>query len=237
MGGAGAGAVGGGTVNTNGQSFHFTPITHDPDAMILFSKDNLILSHSFERQSINGNNFFTIHDLLQSLFTLTPDAIDGQPPLLDRKIPGDFLVRADVPPEQLRPALEKLLSEQLDLPVTLTFHDIPTTTYALAGTWKTNPDGSLPTLHLYTDDNSDDTNIGNGMLSPANAIVTALTHLLHAPVTITTTNTPPRLTFIAHRTAPNPDPTVVLTHITEQTGLTWSKQSHPLRHIAIEPKN
>ena len=213
--------------------FHFTAINLDPDAVI-FRMNGDQPSNTSGKYSTSGNNFFTVREICEDLFNLPSEQVDGQRYLLDRKIPGDILLRANTPDDQLRAALEKFLSEQLDTPITLSSHDVPADTYTLTGKWNLPADN--PTIHLYTDDNSDASQQGSGNVSPANAISTTLSRLLHAPVTVAGANPPQNISFITHRMPRNPDPAIVLAHLAEQTGLTWSKQSRPLRHITVSTK-
>jgi len=185
--------------------------------------------------SVADSTGFHVTNLLQYAFHFAPGRIDGLKFILDRKIPGDFIVRAGATDEQLRTALEKILSGQFDTPISLTFHEVPTDVYVLRGQWKpADANASFDKIHFYIDDMSDDSNVGNGMVGGLGLRPT-IERFIHALVFVEAKDVPQTISYVLHRgVMRNPDAAVLLDHIAEQTGLTWSKESRPLRHVSVE---
>ncbi|HEV3435960.1 MAG TPA: hypothetical protein VG122_01300, partial [Gemmata sp.] len=59
--------------------------------------------------------------------------------LLERKVTGDYVVRANADPEKVVVALEKILRKECELPVSLAFRDVERDVYVLSGKYESKP--------------------------------------------------------------------------------------------------
>ena len=96
--------------------------------------------------------------------TFGPTRTAGDAELLDRKVTGDFVVRADADPEKVATALEKILRKECDLPVTLKVHDVGQNVYVLSGKYVAKPlaDRKKNQIEVYSFQLTDRTKGGGG---------------------------------------------------------------------------
>ena len=200
--------------------------------------------------------------LVQHIFNLAPDDIEGNPNVLDHRIDGDFVLRGSATDDQIRTGLAKVLSDTWFNDVTLTYKDVDTKVYVLHGTWKYHPvdpagtdpalarSGSFingvrqpdpPTIHIYSESTqkSYGSGIGGGngtIKDPKNALFRVpLVQTLDCPVIIEADGIPASLKYSRDDDPSKPsDPKAILDHISDQTGLTWTQETRKLHHLFVE---
>ncbi len=127
--------------------------------------------------------------LLQNIFDLAPDEIEGNNDVLGRLIDGDFVLRGAADDDHIRTGVEKVLSDTWVTDITLNFKDVDAKVYVLHGNWKYHPvdpagtdpvlGGSAsfingvrqpdaPRVHIYSE--STQKSSGNGMAGGINGI-------------------------------------------------------------------
>src|SRR5437667_199960 len=73
-----------------------------------------------------GMNFgeYRLADLLNSLFGVFPQEIEGDAALRRKRVGGDFIVREGESPAKLAARLEVILRQECKLPMRVTFRDV-----------------------------------------------------------------------------------------------------------------
>jgi hypothetical protein len=150
---------------------------------------------------------------------------------------GDLVFRAGGTPEQYRASFETLLRNETHRPFTVTFRDLPTKVIALKGSWQnTSP------IEIYGEALNDNPRTGGGVsrATPAE-FVGHLGDWIHQQVITDATDPGQKISWHDNDSLVNDadrraahDKTLVLTHLTEQTALTWSEETRTLRHLFIE---
>ena len=203
---------------------------------------------------VMGGTPFRFSTLIQQLLTVAPEALEGNRDLLNRSIDGDFVVRAGVLAEdQLRPALEKLFSEELrtrfrsrsrtSIPRSMSLRVngiiIPPTPLPLLGRPVL---ANVPVVHIYSENTQ--FSYGSGAVRhqrPQQKSCVSrqpLARVLKSNVLIEAQGIPGSLRYAIDDNPAQPsDPKAVLDHITEQTGLTWSQETRKMRHLFVELTN
>ena len=248
IGSGGGGGGGGGSVNVNGEAMGTVGGNRQttPLAMVIRWIENSPSEIEYTQWG-NAVQGLSISKLTQVLFKLEPDALEGDNNLLGRTIPGDFIYRDGAREDPMRQALSGVLSDFLGTPVTAEFREVDRKVYVLRGQWNYQPvnaaggatNDRLPNIHLYSTDMGRITgsSSGSGAKDPQHSVLAAvIAKELKTPVILEVEGLPASLQVSEHNIpGTQPDPKAVLDHVAEQTGLTWTEETHRVRHLFIEP--
>lgn len=104
-------------------------------------------------KSIPGGGGLPVHILLTTVAAIYPVEMSGEADLWLQKIHGDFVVRKGAAPEDIVKDTERILNDELHLPVRFEFRDVERDVYVLRGDFKSAPIGPLwrtkPDLATY----------------------------------------------------------------------------------------
>jgi RNA polymerase sigma factor (sigma-70 family) len=200
--------------------------------------------------SWGSDNYRPVLATLTSCLELPVFAIEGDQKVLMSALPGDLILRKGASDEQIRAALEKLVSQKLGADVSLTFQMVDRPTYVLRGTWDykpiVNPDAppapnpGVPMVYLYAASTFDPKapQEANGSNS-GSALANVLQEWIQKPVLVEAQDLPPMFSYGCMGTR-NPllmltthDPAPILAHLAEQTGLHATLESRPMRILKV----
>jgi hypothetical protein len=193
---------------------------------------------TFRPTAIRFNGTERLSDVIVSLLHVYPQDIDGDPTLLDTPIPGDFIVRDGTTAEQLLGPIQQMMGDELETPMTLVFHNVERPVIVLKGQWSFKPllngAGDRDVIQLYASKLTNQGGGGGG--GDAQQMVNWLGRYINRPVVLEATGVPPTVSWRQNGseiTSPA-DATLVLNHLQEQTGLSWSEEKRMVRRLSVE---
>jgi RNA polymerase sigma factor (sigma-70 family) len=215
-------------------------IPSGPDGMLIFWRNG--------KPQLWGMTFargegFKIQDLMEYLLNVYPQNLAGDSALARTAIKGDFVIRGDANPEQLRAGLEAMIGNAIGRPVTLTFREVREPAMVFKGIWKAaNHDSNnpFPTIEIYGLKLGDDGSGGGA--GSVDELASWIGEWIKKPVIIEASGAPKMTNWHlnggrngsvedgkrAH------DPALVCKHMEEQTGLTWTKETRDVKKLFIE---
>jgi hypothetical protein len=204
-----------------------------PEAMMIEFRNGQVAQWTWDFEKA-----FSLGEVAQYLLEIYPQQIEGT--RRDVPIPGDFLFTADSTIEERRAALQKILQGNLAEPVTLTFRQVQRDVVVLQGRWKYVPAASsrtrtwiAPTLEIYARAILN-TAVGAGA-GDAKRFAGDLGSHIGKQVIIEASGMPANLFWAYNEPGiTKADLTLVLNHITEQTGLTWQPQTRMVERLFVE---
>jgi RNA polymerase sigma factor (sigma-70 family) len=192
------------------------------------------------------------------IFNTQYSSVEGD--LLTHEITGDFSYDFDrkIPSDRFLVPFQQILRDELHLPATVQFRDVPRKVIVLRGHWNYTPSPDfppsrkrnlndpkhpvVPCVSFYGDLQSDVTYgspsvVGGG----AHTFATTISYFLHQDVQIEADGIPeamatrdPLIDNYADAAVLLPDKIKILDHLTQQTALTWSEETRTVRHLFIE---
>jgi hypothetical protein len=215
-------------------------VPRGPDAIVFrWGKEGLILG------SMRFGGAFDLNSLVQPLLGVFPQELEGDQNLVNGgnlKLPGDFVVRSGASQAQLMTGMEKILTDETGIPVTVTFRTVQRKVIVLSGRWNLKPirstPGELPMIEIYGRDLTNP-RYGGGGGGGTEEFAKWLGRWINEQVVIEA----PDQTLQWHLNAVYRQPAdsaqahqkdLVLQHIEEQTGLKSSEQLRMVKHLFIE---
>jgi hypothetical protein len=170
--------------------------------------------------------------------------VEGDAELLDRKVTGDFVVRAGADPEKIAAALEKILRKECELPVTLAVTEVERSVYVLSGKWvaKPLPDRKEHQIEVYGFELGERTTGGGGTGSLQD-LVENVEGFTSAHVAVGKVEGAPkrvewhynaRSPFTEAQRAQDTDPESVLKNLAAQTGLTVKVEKQKIKVLVVK---
>ncbi len=217
----------------------------DVDEMVLsYVWDGKNMSFGSATTSGNGPVGWALISILHDLGVPIQE-IEGDSELLRQRIEGEFVVRAGVPPEKLVPRFERILREELKLPIHLTLTQAERKVMICSGKYKSHPlpnrqANAIDLFAVKADDNSG-AGGGNGTFDEFLAatggfigrrLVNGLTEMPRGPFRWDYYSIPQVPGF----PDPNKEAEGVLKNVTAQTGLTFKADSRKVRVLLVEKK-
>lgn len=209
-------------------------LAHPPVAMLVEIKNGQPSSWSWDYQ-----NPYQLSGLIEQLLATYPQQTEGLSTAA--LIPGDILYSGDSTTDQRRAALQQLLQGQLHEAVTLTYRDVPRKVIVLDGDWSYTPATPKPrmgekidTIELF-EDKINMTAFSCSMCD-RNSLAGLLGKYTNEQVVIDAHQVPAQLVGCTNEPADRVhDRKLMLDHVAEQTGLTWSEQTRTVRRLFVEP--
>ncbi len=104
-----------------------------------WKNDWTVAGQTTQSTSVKPDVGVSLARVLDATVGLARIRIEGEEDLLERKITGDFVVRAGANPDKLIVALEKLLRKECDFPVSLAYVEKERDVYVLSGKYEPTP--------------------------------------------------------------------------------------------------
>jgi RNA polymerase sigma factor (sigma-70 family) len=182
-------------------------------------------------------------DVVQYLLNMFPQEIEGDHGLLEQmkiEMPGDFVARQNAARQQLCTALGNILWNESNIPITLKLRTVARKVIVLAGRWnfksvthpRRNDKVEIYGKHLHENGG------GNG---DKIEFAKWLGQYINAQVVFEADGVPGNLAFgvspegnDASKSFDPEEVHMVLQHICEQTGLTWSEQTRNVERLFVE---
>jgi len=184
---------------------------------------------------------FPFQNLVTNLLKLKSTEIEGDPELLMREIPGDFVYRAGAPPERLAESLAEIAGLEFGRPVRLVSREVERPVYIVRGALKLAlPEGQKIALNGGSHSGDHGEVLGSGKLEH---LLDGIASYIHTPVVNEAEPSSAALSWSSrwYDLADTPaekrfklDPQVVLKQITDQTGITFTSENRTTRVLFVE---
>ncbi len=187
-----------------------------------------------ERASSAG----TLGYVAQQLTGLGKAAFEGDRDLPRTPMAGDFILRKGAPIEQVVKQFEAIVRRQFDVQITLRVQDVEREVWVVRGTYKlTPPEGSEREQVEIYDRELGDPRRGGGGSGTFDGLLHAVGDKIGRHLVSEVTDPPERVRW--HLNHPRVvyrklDPDKVLQRLTEQTGLTFERQTRRVRVLFVE---
>jgi len=174
-----------------------------------------------------------------------PVKIEGDADLVNREINGDWVYRKGVPPEKLIPALEAILQREFRLRITLAFRQVEHDVVVARGRYRYSPVAgrSKNQVEIYGNQIVPDGGGAGGGAGKFPEFLKSVGEWIDRPV-VSDVEAPPqdniewfynaRSPFTKQMQREDHDESSVLKHLQEQTGLTFTRETKPIRVLFIE---
>jgi hypothetical protein len=200
---------------------------------------------------------YSVSGLLDALVQLKSQMVEGPADLLEKTIPGDWVIRQGLTSDQYVKELETLLQKVLSLPIQMEFREQERPVYVVRGKYHHTPLPGQPAKEkLRPTDETIDAEIAifgkqlvpnsgsGGGSGKYREFLDWLGCWISTPI-ISEAEAPPvgELSWHLHGRSPSTremrdedhDPALVLTNITAQTGLTFRRETRPVKILFVEP--
>jgi hypothetical protein len=191
-----------------------------------------------------GADGWAIRDLPDSMgMDIGPFEIEGDPDLLKMIVSGDWVVREGVPAEQLIPSLEAILQRAIRQRITLAFRRVERDVVVARGRYRHSPlpghaEGRIEIYAREFDPNGEGPS-GAGIFP---SFLESVGEWIGRPIVNEVESPPKQVAW--HHTERDPsteqtrredrDEAMVLKHLQEQTGLTFTREKRPMRILFVE---
>jgi protocatechuate 3,4-dioxygenase beta subunit len=231
-------------------------IRRGPSAMLFYWANGQLENRgmTFGQTADSG---YDLLDLLNAILGLKSQSVELAPGLPNTEMPGDYVVRTGVEKTALAKQLEKILQDELSIPVRLEFREVIRPVYVARGNYQIAPlpgykaQGTL----ILTDETitTDEIQIfGKQLVANSGAgggtdhfdvFLDWLGRWIGKPIVSEVTKMPAnQLSWHLHERSPSTeqtrredhDPKLVLANITAQTGLTFEQENRPVKILFVE---
>ncbi len=188
---------------------------------------------------------WTLRDLPRWMkLDIYPEQIEGDPQLLKTEVSGDWIVREGVPDEQIVLPLEAIVQRALRQRITMAFRQVERDVVVARGRYRYTPlvgrsDNQIEIYGKYLDDKG----MGGGGSGEFPDFLRWVGAWIERPV-LNEVEAPPKVNVGWHDNVRSPftekehredhDEALVLQHLHEQTGLTFTEERRPIRIRFIE---
>ena len=184
----------------------------------------------------------SLRRLPQPLAGIYPQEIEGDQALLDKEIQGDFIVRKGLSAEKFVECLEPILRRECGLPVKLALREAERRVFVARGKYRFLPIAGHSGLVIYGKELFPYSGSGAGtddfpkMLQTVGAAITRpiINEVQEAPKGKTSWEFNFRAVATAEQRDEDTEPTAVLGHLAEQTGLTFKEETRKVRVLFVE---
>ena len=169
---------------------------------------------------------------------------EGDAELLERKVTGDFVVRAGAEPEKIAAALEKVLRKEFGLPVALAVEEVERDVCVLSGTYEAKPlaDRKKNLIEVYASELTD-RQTGGGGSGTLQKMADLIEGFIESRIAIGKIEGGPkqvewhfnyRSPFTAEQRAQDTDAETVMKNIAAQTGLTAKLEKRKIKILVVK---
>ncbi len=172
-----------------------------------------------------------------------PAEIEGDPKLLKTEIVGDWVFRDGVPAERMAQSLESILQRKLRMRLKLTFRSVPRDVVVVRGEYRPAPMPGRAQNELNVYGKELVKNAATRSMGDFPAFIKHVAGFIGRPV-VSEVAVPPMepITWFTHVRSPftsrmhreDHDETLVLKHLHEQTGLTFTREMKSIRILFVE---
>ncbi len=178
-----------------------------------------------------------IRSVLKSIANIYPQEVEGDEELLNAGIRGDFIVREGVALEKSVRDLQDILQRDLKLPVKMTFREVPREVIVARGAYRFTPVPGRPAgqIEIYGE-KLEDPYTGGGGSGDFNDFLNWVGMYVNQRV-INGVSSPPESEVKwhdNHQREGSRQSDLVLQHLAEQTGLTFTKETRRVRVLFVE---
>lgn len=201
---------------------------------------------------------YSVSSLLDTLFEIKPQRVEGDAALLATEVPGDWIVRNSPDVAAGVEELERILQKDAGLDLRLTFRDVPREVYVAAGDYQFQPQpgqkaeatiiytdrtAKLDPIDIFGKERVPDSGAGGGT-GNLEELLEWTGRWIACPIVSEVGKQPTReLTWRLHEQSLQTDetrgeahdPELVLANLSAQTGLTFRKEKRPLKILFVEP--
>lgn len=192
------------------------------------------------RRAYGQGTGWAIRDILRLLVDIYPQEIEGDDDLLNRRILGDFIVREGLPSEKTVSLFELVLRRDIKIPVRMTFREVPREVIVARGKYRFTPvpGRAGDTIEIYDERLLTPSRIGGGGGGSGDlaTFLRSVGWYLNDRV-VNEVEGPPKGNLNWHENFAAEGikvPELVLQHLTEQTGLTFTKETRRVRVLFVE---
>jgi RNA polymerase sigma factor (sigma-70 family) len=186
----------------------------------------------------------TLGQLIHMTTGFGPTRTEGDAELLDRKVTGDFVVRAGADPEKVAAALEKLLRKECGLPVSLAVREVERDVFALLGKYEAKPLAGRKKnqIEAYGFELTDRTTGGGGS-GTLREMADHVESFIETRIAVGEVTGAPkqvewhfnfRSPFTDEERAQDRDAEAVMKNIAAQTGLTVKRERQKIKTLAVK---
>lgn len=225
------------------QPFQAEQIPAGPDILYFRFQDEAL---RYAGMTFGGGGGTEFPELMDRLYAVPPQDVEGDPELLRRKLPGDFTGRLDAPPERLEKQLTQLLQEQFKVPGRVRFTQGDRKLLVARGKFAFKP---IPNrndqIEIYGHSLNDDPNLGGGGSGSMEECIKHLGEYVNRRMACEVEGAPGMVRWHHNRRFSNDpkvraedrDPVNVLKHFTEQTGVRFEEETRKVRVVVLERVN
>jgi len=179
-----------------------------------------------------------IRDVLHDIAGIYPQDVEGDQELLEASVLGDFIVREGVRPEKTVRDFERILRRDLKIPVKMAFREVPREVIIARGTYRLTPvPGRRPGwIEIYGERLTEDPSVGGGGGGDFDEFLMSVGWYLNRHV-VNEVEAPPKGRVRWHynyKREGRQNPDLALQHLSEQTGLTFAKETRRVRVLLVE---
>lgn len=206
-------------------------IPQGPNIIYLYWKDE----HTIESKAMTFGKP-NITDVLKMIAGVHTYEIEGNQTILNKGIEGDFIFRENVSQEELFKDLEKICFNQLHQSVKFEFQDVPRSVYIARRTYRFHPlSGRGQQVEVYGETLGPQYETGD-QSGDFQKFMVWLGEQLHCQVISEVENPPSQKLRWRYYYNENLSvkPELVVQHITEQTGLTFTEEIRTVKVLFIE---
>jgi hypothetical protein len=210
-----------------------------PDSMFFRWENNKLARTGM---SFSNGQGIEVRGLLRMLADVFPQEVEGDQPILDTQISGDFVLRAGESREHVVESLEAILRDEPKLPVRLRFREVKRQVYVLRGEYKFTPLPGYPdSVQIYGDKLAPNSGAGGGG-GEFSDFTRWVGMWIERPVIGEVENPPQNLSWRYHLSGPftpeqraaAKDPRSVLHNLEDQTGLKFEEETREIRLLFVE---
>ena len=220
--------------------FQAEQIPGGPDILYFRWQDEAM---KYSGMTFGGGGGTEFPQLMDRLYGITPQDVEGDPELLKKKLPGDFTGRFDAPHERLEKQLTELLQKEFKLPARVRFAMGERKLLVAKGKFQLKP---IPNrneqIEFYGHSLNDEPNVGGGGSGAIAECIKSLGEYINRRVVCEVEGAPEMVRWHHNRRPSNDpkiraedrDPANVMKHFTEQTGVTFAEEARPARIVVLE---
>lgn len=172
--------------------------------------------------------------LIEGVAGIYDQDVEGPKELLETEVSGDFLAREEASKAEVVAALERILWLECELKIKLTLREVERDVILVRGQFRLKPrNPARPVINLYGE-TFDPGKRGGGTGSFADVLLCSGRFLDPPRRLVNEVKAPPgELTWALH--ADNKDSRIVLKHLEEQTGLTFTPEKRRIKILVVGP--